>query len=76
MSETNQDQIIEKLKKEIEIQNKLIVIVKEFFSSNSEFMKLYRQRPEGYHQKMKYVLDNQEKIFPRLSVLIKNKWML
>ena len=72
MSEANQDQIIEKLKKEIEIQNRLIVIVKEFFSSNSEFMKLYRQKPEDYHQKMRSILDNQEKIFSRLSDIIKS----
>lgn len=54
MSETNQDKIIEKLKKEIEIQNKFIVIVKGFFSSNSEFIKLYRQRPEDYHHQARF----------------------
>jgi len=72
MSETNQDKIIEKLKKEMEIQNKFIIIVKGFFSSNSEFIKLYRQKPEGYHQKMKSILDNQEKIFLKFSDLAKN----
>lgn len=54
MSETNQDKIIEKLKKEIEIQNKFIVIVKGFFSSNSEFIKLYRQRPEDYYHQARF----------------------
>ena len=62
MSETNQDKIIEKLKKEIEIQNKFIVIVKGFFSSNSEFIKLYRQS----------ILDTKEKIFLKFSDLSKN----
>jgi len=71
MSEANQDQIIEKLKKEIETQNKFIAIIKEFFSSNSEFIKLYRKRPEGHNQKMKSILDNQEKIFSRVSELVK-----
>jgi hypothetical protein len=47
-------------------------MVKEFFSSNSEFMKLYRQRPEGYTQRMKSILDNHEKIFSGLSELIKS----
>ena len=47
-------------------------MVKEYFSSNSEFMKLYRQRPEGYTQRMKSILDNQEKIFSGLSKLIKS----
>ncbi len=72
MSEANQDQIIQELKKEIEIQLRVIAMVKEFFSSNSEFMKLYRQRPEGYSQKMKTILDNQEKIFSGLSELVKS----
>jgi len=72
MSEANQDQIIEELKKEIETQLRVIALVKEFFSSNSEFMKLYRQRSEGYSQRMKTILDNQEKIFSGLSELVKS----
>jgi len=72
MSEANQDQIIQELKKEIGIQLRVIAMVKEFFSSNSEFMKLYRQRPEGYSQRMKTILDNQEKIFSGLSELVKS----
>ncbi len=72
MSEANQDQIIQELKKEFEIQLRVISMVKEFFSSNSEFMKLYRQRPEGYSQRMKTILDNQEKIFSGLSELVKS----
>ena len=71
MSEADQDKIIEKLKKEIKIQNQFIVTLKEFFSSNSKFIKLYRQRPEGYHQNMQSLLANQEKIFSKLSELIK-----
>jgi len=72
MSEANQDQIIEELKKEVETQLRVIAMVKEFFSSNSEFMKLYRQRSEGYSQRMKTILDNQEKIFSGLSELVKS----
>ena len=72
MSEANQDQIIQELKKEIETQLRIIAMVKEFFSSNSEFMKLYRKRPEGYPQRMKTILDNQEKIFSGLSELVKS----
>ena len=72
MSEANQDQTIQELKKEIETQLRIIAMVKEFFSSNSEFMKLYRQRSEGYSQKMKTILDNQEKIFSGLSELVKS----
>ena len=72
MSEANQDQIIQELKKETEIQLRVIAMVKEFFSSNSEFMKLYRQRPEDYSQRMKTILDNQEKIFSGLSELVKS----
>jgi len=72
MSEANQDQIIQELKKEIETQLRVIAMIKEFFSSNSEFMKLYRQRSEGYSQKMKTILDNQEKIFSGLSELVKS----
>jgi len=72
MSEANQDQIIKELKKEIGIQLRVIAMVKEFFSSNSEFMKLYRKRPEGYSQRMKTILDNQEKIFSGLSELVKS----
>ncbi len=72
MSEANQDQIIQELKIEIGIQLRGLAMVKEFFSSNSEFMKLYRQRPEGYSQRMKTILDNQEKIFSGLSELVKS----
>jgi len=72
MSEANQDQIIHELKKEFEIQLRVISMIKEFFSSNSEFMKLYRQRPEGYSQRMKTILDDQEKIFSGLSELVKS----
>ena len=72
MSEANQDQIIQELKKEVEIQLRVIAMIKEFYSSNSEFMKLYRQRPEGYSQRMKSILDNQEKIFSGLSELVKS----
>ncbi len=72
MSEANQDQIIQELKKEFKIQLRVISMVKEFFSSNSEFMKLYRQRPEGYSKRMKTILDNQEKIFSGLSELVKS----
>ncbi len=72
MSEANQDQIIQELKIEFEIQLRVIAMVKEFFSSNSEFMKLYRQRPEDYSQRMKTILDNQEKIFSGLSELVKS----
>jgi hypothetical protein len=60
------------LKKEIENQNKFIVIVKGFFSSNSEFIKLYHQKPEGYHQKMKSSLDNHEKKILKFLDLAKN----
>jgi len=73
MSEANQEQIIEELKKEVVIQLKIIAMIKEFFSSNSEFMKLYRQRPEDYSQRMKSILDNQEKIFSGLFELVKSQ---
>ena len=72
MSEKLKPEKILELKNKIEYQKRIIIIIKEFFSSNSEFMKLYRKKPPDQHSKMEKLLDEQDKIFQKLELLVKN----
>lgn len=73
MSEQNKDEIIKTLKEKIVSQNAVINILREFFSSNSQFIKIYRQKPPYQYEKMELILANQEKIFAKFEELIKRK---
>ena len=73
MSEQNKDEIIKTLKEKITSQNDVINTLKEFFSSNSQFMKIYRQKPSDQYEKLESILANQEKIFAKFEELIKKE---
>ena len=73
MSEQNKDEIIKALQNKITSQNDVINTLKEFFSSNSQFMKIYRQTSPHQYEKMESILANQEKIFAKFEDLIKKE---
>lgn len=74
MSEQGKDEIISQLREKIEINNQIIANLREFFGTyQSEFMKIYRQKPPYQHEKMESILANQEKIFAKFEELIKRK---
>ncbi len=73
MAVQNKDEIIKTLKEKIVSQNDVINTIREFFSSNSQFMKIYRQKQYDQYEKLESVLANQEKIFSKLKELIKKE---
>ena len=73
MSEQNKEEIIKTLKEKITSQNDVINTLREFFSSNSQFMKIYRQKYPYQYEKMESILANQEKIFAKFEELIKKE---
>jgi ribosomal protein L16 Arg81 hydroxylase len=73
MSEQNKDEVIKTLKEKIVSQNEVINTLREFFSSNSQFMKIYRQKPPYQYEKMESILATQEKIFAKFEELIKKE---
>ena len=73
MAVQNKDEIIKTLKEKIVSQNDVINTIREFFSSNSQFMKIYRQKQYDQCEKLESVLANQEKIFSKLKELIKKE---
>ena len=73
MSEQNKDEIVKTLKEKIVSQNEVINTLREFFSSNSQFMKIYRQKSPYQYEKMESILANQEKIFAKFEKLIKKE---
>ena len=73
MPEQNKDEIIKALQNKITSQNDVINTMKEFFSSNSQFMKIYRQKPSDQYEKLESILANQEKTFAKFEELIKKE---
>ena len=73
MSEQNKDEVIKTLKEKIVSQNEVINTLREFFSSNSQFMKIYRQKSPYQYEKMESILATQEKIFAKFEELIKKR---
>ena len=67
MSENPNEKIILELKNKIQHQEKVITTIKEFFSSNSEFIKLYRKNSTELYSEMETLLDKQEAIFQKLE---------
>ncbi len=67
MSENPNEKIILELKNKIQHQEKVITTIKEFFSSNSEFIKLYRKNSPELYSEMETLLDKQEAIFQKLE---------
>ncbi len=72
MSEESHDKIIMELRNKIAHQQRIITTLKEFFSSNSKFIKLYRKKSFELYPKMEKLLDEQEEIFQKLESLIKS----
>ena len=73
MSEQNKDELIKTLKEKIVSQNDVINTLREFFSSNSQFIKIYRQKTPNQYEKMESILANQGKIFAKFEELIKKE---
>lgn len=69
MSDPNEKIILE-LKNKFEHQQRIIIILREFFTSNSEFIKLYRKNSPELYPEMETLLDKQETIFKKLESTI------
>jgi len=69
MSEPNKKIILE-LKNKLEHQQRVIIILREFFTSNSEFVKLYRKNSPELYPEMEDLLYKQETIFKKLESTI------
>ncbi|MCH7968804.1 MAG: hypothetical protein IH841_06125 [Thaumarchaeota archaeon] len=67
MSENPNEKIILELKNKIQHQEKVITTIREFFSSNSEFIKLYRKNSPELYPEMETLLDKQEAIFQKFE---------
>ena len=61
------------LKNKIKQQEEIIATIREFFSSNSKFIKLYRKHSQETYPEMESLLDRQEAIFQRLAEIMKNR---
>ena len=71
MSENNKTE--QKLKDKIKHQEMIIATIREFFSSNSKFIKLYRKHSLELYPEMESLLDQQETIFQKLESIIKSE---
>ena len=71
MSEDSEKIILE-LKDKIIHQQGIITILREFFSSNSAFIKLYRKNSPELYPEMNTLLDKQEAIFQKLESAMKS----
>ena len=67
MSENHNEKNILDLKNKIANQQKVITATREFFSSNSKFIKLYRKNSPELYPEMETLLDEQEAIFQKLE---------
>ena len=66
------EKIILELKDKIIHQQGIITILREFFSSNSTFIKLYRKNSPELYPEMNTLLDKQEVIFQKLESAMKS----
>jgi len=69
MSDPNEKIILE-LKNKLVHQQRIIIILREFFTSNSEFIKLYRKNSPELYPEMEALLEKQETIFKKLESTI------
>lgn len=67
MSENHNEKIILDLKNKIAYQQKVITVTREFFSSNSKFIKLYRKNSLELYPEMEALLEEQKAIFQKLE---------
>ena len=66
------EKIILELKDKIIHQQGIITILREFFSSNFTFIKLYRKNSSELYPEMNTLLDKQEVIFQKLESTMKS----
>jgi len=66
------EKLILQLKDKIIHQQGIITILREFFSSNSAFIKLYRKNSPELYPEMNTLLDRQEAIFQKLESTMKS----
>ncbi len=71
MSEDSEKFILQ-LKDKIIHQQGIITILREFFSSNSAFIKLYRKNSPELYPEMNTLLNKQEEIFQKLESAMKS----
>ena len=71
MSEDSEKIMLE-LKDKIIHQQGIIIILREFFSSNSTFIKLYRKNSPELYPEMNMLLDKQEAVFQKLESAMKS----
>ncbi len=72
MVSEDSEKLILQLKDKIIHQQGIITILREFFSSNSAFIKLYRKNSPELYPEMNTLLDRQEAIFQKLESTMKS----
>jgi len=70
MSENHNEKNILDLKNKIANQQKVITATREFFSSNSKFIKLYRKNSHELYPEMEALLEEQKAIFQKLESML------
>ena len=72
MSEQGKDEIISQLREKIEINNQIIVNLRDFFGTyQSEFLKMYREETESRDERLNKVLSHQDQIYAKFHELMK-----
>ncbi len=66
------EKLILQLKDKIIHQQRIITVLREFFSSNSAFIKLYRKNSPELYPEMNRLLNKQEEIFQKLESAMKS----
>lgn len=63
---------ISSLKEYVDFQHKIIYMIKQFFSSNSSFIRFYRKHSSEHYGDMERCLDEQDKIYDNLCLLLRD----
>lgn len=72
MSNQEKDETIARLKEIIEINDRIIVNLKEFFGTyQSEFLKMYRDRTDSGDETLNKILLRQDQIYSKFHELMK-----
>ncbi len=72
MVSEDSEKLILQLKDKIIHQQRIITVLREFFSSNSTFIKLYRKNSPELYPEMNTLLDRQEAVFQKLESAMKS----
>lgn len=72
MSNQEKDETIARLKEIIEINDRIIVNLKEFFGTyQSEFLKMYRDRTDSGDETLNKIVLRQDQIYSKFHELMK-----